>query len=450
MTIRGDREVLRFSRRKFLTSTGMGLAAAGVAPAISAPFVSRAYAQTKTLTILQWSHFVPAFDKWFDQFAEDWGKKNGVAVTVDHIPEQNIAARAAAEASARSGHDLFMWNGAGGAHLYRKFLVNLTSLVEGVEKRHGKVSTIGRQIAYNDDDKTWSAFPDYYINNPGQYRKDLWGEIGVVPDTWDKVRTGGAKLKAKGHPVGLSLAHSNDPSLCWRGVLWSYGAAVQDKEGGKVVLDSKEAVEATKFVAALYKEAMTGDVLSWDDSSNNKYIDSGVGSFIINPISAYRTAQQMNPKVADNIAFLKCPKGPAGQMVGAASNCYGIWNFAKNKDAGMEFLNYYADNWTDAFKASTGYNMPIYENIVPKPMPILSNDPTSHPPDKLAILQTSDEWCAVAGYPGPAWPATDEIYNEFVINDMMTKTATGAMSAEDSVKWAAQKCEAIFKKWQSA
>ncbi len=30
---------------------------------------------------------------------------------------------------------------------------------------------------------------------------------------------------------------------------------------------------------------------------------------------------------------------------------------------------------------------------------------------------------------------------------MMAKTATGQMSAEDSVKLAAQQCEAIFKKW---
>ena len=95
-----------------------------------APFVSRAYAQTKTLAILQWSHFVPAFDTWFDEFAHDWGTKNGVAVTVDHIPEQDIAARAAAEVAAQSGHDLFMWNGAGGPHLYRKYLIDMTSLVE--------------------------------------------------------------------------------------------------------------------------------------------------------------------------------------------------------------------------------------------------------------------------------------------------------------------------------
>jgi multiple sugar transport system substrate-binding protein len=31
---------------------------------------------------------------------------------------------------------------------------------------------------------------------------------------------------------------------------------------------------------------------------------------------------------------------------------------------------------------------------------------------------------------------------------MMAKAATGAVSAEESVKWAAQQCEAIFNKWQ--
>ncbi|MBV9377860.1 MAG: twin-arginine translocation signal domain-containing protein, partial [Alphaproteobacteria bacterium] len=149
------------TRRGFLTTAGLGAAAVGLAPAISAPFISRAYAQTKTLTIVQWSHFVPAFDKWFDKFAEDWGHKNGTTVTVDHIPEQDIAARAAAEVAAQSGHDLFMWNGAGGPHLYRRYLTDMTNLVDYAQKKYGKVSVIGRQIAYNEDDKTWSAYPDY-------------------------------------------------------------------------------------------------------------------------------------------------------------------------------------------------------------------------------------------------------------------------------------------------
>src|SRR3984893_2803005 len=423
------RRFSRVSRRRFLKQTGVTLLAAGSAPLLSAPLVSNAMADTKARSIVQWSHFVPNYDKWFDQFAKDWGEKNKISVTVDHIPVANVAARAAAEASAGSGHDLFGWNGAGGAHLYRKFLIDMGDLVKSVEQKYGKVSTIGRQLGYNQDDGTWSAFPDYYINFPSMYRKSLWDAIGMKPDTWDNLRIGGAKLKAKGNPVGISLGHSNDPNTTWRGLLWSYGAAVQDEAGKKVVLNSKETIEAVKYAAALYKEAMTTDVLSWNDASNNQYIASGVGSYIVNPISAYRTAQTLNKTIADDIFVMEPPKGPVRQMMGGASEFYGIWKFAKNKETALEFLKYYTDNWPEAFKASAGYNNPSFANLVPKPMPILSDDPTSTPRDKLAILQDSERWSAIPGYPGPASPAIDEIYNNFTIPDMLAKTATGAMSA---------------------
>ncbi|HKS86674.1 MAG TPA: extracellular solute-binding protein [Pseudolabrys sp.] len=440
-------KLLRVTRRRFLKDTGLAVAAAGTAPLLSAPFVSKALAADKSLSIVQWAHFVPEYDTWFDKFAKDWGEKNKVAVTVDHIPVQNVPARAAAEASAGSGHDLFGFNGSGGAHLYRKFFMNVADLVKETEKKYGAVTTIGKQLGYNADDGSWSAFPDFYINFPGMYRKSMWDEIGMKPDTWDNLRIGGAKLKAKGHPVGISLGHSNDPSTTWRGLLWSYGVGDQDEAGKKIVLNTKAAVEAVKFVAALYKEAMTSEVLSWNDSSNNQYLVSGVGSYIVNPISAYRTFQKSNKAGADDTFVIEPPKGPVKQLMGAASEFYGIWKFAKNKEAALAFLRYYRDNWPEAFKASEGYNNPCFANLVPKPMPILSNDPTSTPHDKFKILQDSDKWSAIPGYPGPATPAMDEIYYAFIINDMMAKTATGQSSAEDSVKSAAQQCEGIMKKW---
>ncbi len=443
----GNKHNRSVTRRRFLKASGAAAGAAGLAPALSAPFVSRALAADKSLSIMQWSHFVPAYDTWFDKFAKDWGDKNKIEVTVDHVPVQDVPARAAAEASAQSGHDLFGFNGAGGAHLYRKFFVDVSALVKETEKKYGQVSVIGKQLGYNADDGTWSAFPDFYINFPGMYQKSLWDEIGIKPDTWDNVRIGGAKLKAKGKPVGISLGHSNDPSTTWRGLMWSYGASEQDEAGKTITLNSKQTIEATKFVAALYKEAMTSDVLSWNDASNNQYLASGVASYIVNPISAYRTIQQSNKTLADDIFVIEPPKGPVKQIMGAASEFYGIWKFAKNKEAAVEFLKYYRDNWPEAFKASQGYNNPCFANLVPKPMPILANDPTSTPNNKLAILQDSDKWSAIPGYPGQATPATDEIYYAFIINDMMTKAATGQASAEDSVKEATQRCEAIFKKW---
>ena len=45
-----------------------------------------AYAAKKTLKILQWSHFVPAYDKWFNnEYVKEWGDKNDTEVTVDNI-----------------------------------------------------------------------------------------------------------------------------------------------------------------------------------------------------------------------------------------------------------------------------------------------------------------------------------------------------------------------------
>ena len=94
----------------------------------------------------------------------------------------------------------------------KNMLVDLSSLVSEVEKKHGKVHQIGRQIAYNEGTKVWSALPTYYISFPGLYRKDLWDEIGMKPDTWEDIRVGGAKLKAKGTPIGIGLGHSVDPN----------------------------------------------------------------------------------------------------------------------------------------------------------------------------------------------------------------------------------------------
>jgi multiple sugar transport system substrate-binding protein len=437
----------RVSRRRFLANTGKGLALAGLAPALSAPFIARARAADKTLKIIQWGHFVPAYDKWFDGFAREWGEKNGVAVAVDHIPSLELPARAAAEAAAQAGHDIFSLSDAGGPQFYRTQLLDLGPLVAEMEGKYGKVLPMGRQIAYDPNSNTWPAFPNYYVSFPGLYRKDLWDEIGMVPDTWEDVRKGGAKLKSKGHSVGISLGHSNDANYSWRGLMWSYGATEVDESGRQITINSKETLEAVKLALAIYQEAMEPEVLSWDDAGNNRFLVSGKGSWILNPISAYRTAQQSNPELADKIFLWKTPAGPVRRIIGVGVNSYAIWKFARNPEAALAFLRYYAEHLTEAFQASTGFNNPVFANVLPKPTPILSNDPSSHPPDKLAVLQTAGEWHAAYGYPGPAGAAAGEVANAFVIPDMMAAAATGKMTPEEAVAWADKQIHGIYRKW---
>src|SRR2546428_4687457 len=76
-------------RRDFLRTAGAGMAGASLLTAFTP---ERAPAQIKgtSLRILQWSHFVPAYDTWFDEFVKKWGDQVGVKVRVDRIPHLEL------------------------------------------------------------------------------------------------------------------------------------------------------------------------------------------------------------------------------------------------------------------------------------------------------------------------------------------------------------------------
>jgi multiple sugar transport system substrate-binding protein len=88
----------------------------------------------------------------------------------------------------------------------------------------------------------------------------------MSPDTWDDVRIGGGKIKKKhGNPMGIGLSSELDTNMAMRAIMYTFGASVQDAEG-HLVLNSRATLEAVEFVRALFKEAMTDEVLSWDAS----------------------------------------------------------------------------------------------------------------------------------------------------------------------------------------
>src|SRR2546430_12138514 len=94
---------MSIDRREFVTTTAGAAVAATLGPTIH---IRR---PEKTLKILQWSHFVPSYDVWFDKYAKDWGTAKGVEVTVDHIALADLGTRANAEVAAQQGHDLFQF-----------------------------------------------------------------------------------------------------------------------------------------------------------------------------------------------------------------------------------------------------------------------------------------------------------------------------------------------------
>src|ERR1700758_3592053 len=250
------------SRRDFMKIAGVGgIAAGSLGPAFLFP--ARAAAQQKTLKILQWSHFVPAYDEWFNKkFAVEWGQKHGTNVVVDNINLVDLNTRAASEAQAKKGHDLFMFLSPPAS--YESQVIDMSHVYQEVEKKHGKKIDLAHKSTYNPKTKKYFAFSDSYAPDPGNWHKDWWTEAGYPngPDTWDDLRAGAKKIRDKsGHPCGLGLSQGLDTSMAMRALLWSFGGAEQD-EAGNLTLNSKETIEALKFMKALYQESETPEVFT--------------------------------------------------------------------------------------------------------------------------------------------------------------------------------------------
>lgn len=440
-----EEKKIGISRRDFMKVAGAGALATGLGANIIIP--GRAHA-AKTLRILQWNHFVPGYDKWFNNtYVKEWGAKNDTEVTVDNIGLAGLSARAAAEVSAQKGHDLFMFLSP--PPVFEDQVIDHREIYEECERKYGKAIPLAVKSTYNPKTKKYYGFSDSYVPDPVNYRKDLWDDAGMYPDTWDDIRVGGAKIKQKhGNPVGIGLASEIDTNMAMRAIMYSFGSSEQD-EAANVVINSKQTLEAVKFVKALYKETMTDEVFTWDASSNNRFMIAGKGSLALNAISITRTAEKMNPDISKKIWLAKSPKGPVRRMgLEHVMDVYVIWKFAQNIDGAKKFLIDYIGNFKQAFMASEFYNFPCFPQTVPDLNKLISNDPNAHPPEKYKVLEDVLEWATNVGFPGYANAAIDEVYNTWIISTMFARAATGAETPEDAIKQAHDAIKRIFEKWR--
>ncbi len=436
------------SRREFIKATGAGALATGVGANIIIP--GRAHAAKKTLKILQWVHFVPAYDEWFNKkYVKEWGEKNDTEVTVDNIGIAGINPRAASEVAAQKGHDLFLFNWPPPA--FEEQTVDMKDVYQEVERKVGKPIDLGVKSTYNPKTKKYYAFSPSFTPDPFNYRQDLFSQVGMPngPGTWEEVRIAGAKIKKQfGNPVGIGLANEIDTGMAMRTIMYAFGAHEQDP-AGNLALNSKQTLEAIKFVKALFEESMTAEVFTWDASSNNRCMLAGKCSAALNAISITRVAEKENPDISRKIQLTKALRGPV-RAIGLehVMQCYVVWKFAENIGGAKKFLVDYATNFRQAFLAGEYYDFPCFSKTVPDLKKLIANDPKAHPPDKYKVFDDVLDWATNVGYPGYATAAVDEIYSTWVLNVMFAKAASGAASPEEALKEADAACKRIFGKWK--
>ena len=402
----------RLTRRSLLKA---GLTA-GAATVLS----RQASAQTETtLKIVQWKHFVPDYDKkYFDSFTKAFGEKHKCKVEVDYVATADLPTAIAGDISRGGGHDIFHLNGVG-AWLYDQALVDVTDVATRLEKEFGgwipHTESIGKVKG------KWLAIPYWYIAYPMIINRGYFNKVGAEyteKTTWQELLGAGAKLKAAGYPFGIPYAQTPDSNDNLFPLLAAYGAYLFDTEG-RISLKRKELTECLTYGKEFFDRTMTDEVLSWDDSSNNRFIASGKGSLICNPISAYRTAAKDNPDVYQNLDIVKTPLGPKGRFNGARTMSYGIYNFSRNQDLARTFLYEMVADSLHGMESSTGYNHPFLKSFTKKPMPVLGAEP------KLSLLQDFQDDLIFIGFPGPMTKIATATYAKFIVPTMFAEVAKG-------------------------
>ena len=409
------------------------------------------------LRIMQWAHFVPAYDQWLDNtYVKRWGEANDVEVKVDHINNALLYSTGASQVAAQSGHDLFWFISP--PSTFQKQVLPLNDIVQEVTKKLGPMTKVARKSTYNPKTKKFYGFPDDYAPDPVQYRRSHLQEAGVSLNTWEDLRKGAPKLKAIGHPVGLGMSNEIDSNMLLASLLYCYGGFIQNEENRIVIgqgSNRKGAIEALQVMRDIYRNGMSDEVFAWTAASNNQAFLAGRLSVALNAISIARSAENSgNLALADDTWLASIPRGPVMRLGNEhVMGVFVIWKFAKNKEAAKKYLVDQQLGYREHFIRSGYYNFPAWTGAIKggfKEIRKMTAQDTHKPKGKYTILTTiAEKYTTNPGHPGNTTPVIDEIFQTWLLPQMFAEVAQGKSTPAEAVSAFAKKAQGIYRKWKN-
>jgi ABC-type glycerol-3-phosphate transport system substrate-binding protein len=439
-----------FTRRRFMAAS----AAASTTTMIAAPFVKTAHAAGK-LSVGFWDHFVPDANKTCDALIQEWAAKEKVDVQIDRFTGNKALLTIAAEAQAKSGHDiLYMTSWL--PHAYARSLEPVDDVMIELTKQNGPVNKI---VAYLGRAQSgWLAVPatiGNQIQGPCS-RIDLMKRYagidvqamypaGAAPNaenwTLDTFLKAAEACHKAGFPFGIGLGTTEDSVVAAGVIFQSFGAALVDDNGNITV--KSDAVRQTLDYYARLARFFPPDAPAWDNTSNNKWLISGRGALILNPPSAWAVAKRDAPHVAEQLWTHGMPSGPKGRFAPCLPFFWGVWNFSKNKEAAKSLLVHLSQPAAieQLVAASGGFDLPPFTKFATlktwaeegPPKGTLYHYPNPHNHQVLSI----------AGAPAPPKIAA-QIFTQGIMTKMTVRHLRGE-AMETTLAWAEAEVEGFMR-----
>lgn len=433
----------RLSRRRFVRRLGLAATGLAAAPILAActrnippptvapdgtperatdgtPTVSGrpTFAAGTTLKLLLAGSTAPAADDSLRALAAEWGRENGVAVSVELIGNAGLRARLAAPAGL-DGIDIvgcrdnLPWRH---ADRFADLSAEATALGAALGGYYPAAEAQANVAG------VWRAIPHSVATSAVIYRTDWFKTVGAntFPDSLDGLRATMKALKGLGHPFGAAAGRSaEDPRALWNAILWGFGGRVTEADGRTVAINRPETLAAIDWARGFWAEACLPEGLLWDDNGNNlAYANAQIAATLNGP-GLYLKLKANAPEIAAVSALAPFPGGPADQAAPVTTRAHAILTTAPNGEAARAFLLWLGqrpqtDRYLDAADGALVAALRAFEDS-----PIWSREPQLR---AFLAAANAGRW---VGWPAAPSQAADNTDAQFVVVDMFARVFAG-------------------------
>jgi multiple sugar transport system substrate-binding protein len=395
------------------------------------------------LSMLRPVKFVQPDEDIFRANAKRFGDKTGVEVKVDFVGWEDINQQTAVTSNSGAGPDLIM-GFSDAPHIYQDKLIELSDVAEFLGKKYGGWATMAERYGKKHGTSNWIGIPFGASFGPLIYRKSTLQQIGYdkVPDDMAGVLDVVKKLKAAGKPAGWALGNAvGDGNGFAHWILWSHGSSLLD-EKGEVIINSKETIEALRYLKELYPHMIPGTT-SWNDVSNNRAYSAGEIHLTANGVSLYFSMKNdpAMKAIADDSQHQLLPKGkaPTPPMGGLTLNAM-VFKHSKFPNAAKAFLTFMMEKeqYEPWLNANLGYwSQPL---AAYREADVWKGDPN------IQLFKDAMQSNFYDGYKGPISQASGAVRADYVLVQMCASVATGEATPEAAAAEAERRAKRYYRR----